>query len=66
MLVTPFSWEKGPEAVVVDSIQVVFLQVVPISDLEYEYWKVSGGDSLEKKFLGAQIDIFDANRPSVI
>jgi antitoxin YqcF len=67
LFVTPFLWGEDTLAPLEDDEAVVlFLQGVPISDAEFEFAGEHGTDALEDKFVEAQIDVFDLNRPSAV
>lgn len=65
LLVPPFLWEDGPQTLRLSAKNVAFLLAVPIADSERQYAGENGADALENLFVGAQIDIFDLNRPPV-
>jgi hypothetical protein len=63
---TPFLWEDKLEQLELDSKEVSFLLLIPISDTELEYKQQNGDDALETLFEDNEIDIYDLNRKSVV
>ncbi|WP_300675962.1 suppressor of fused domain protein [Nocardioides sp.] len=67
LLVPPFLWgEDALTPLEDDEAVVLFLQGVPISDAELQFAEEHGTEALEDRFVEAQIDVFDLNRPSVV
>ena len=66
-LVNPFLWgddELGSR--VIDYKTVAWLQVVAITDAELEFCLDRGAGELQDRFVAAQIDVSDPDRPSAV
>ena len=63
----PSSWEEDAlNEVRVGSLEVQFLQILPISQTEYDFLLEHGEDSLELKFIDQAVDFYDLKRKSAI
>jgi hypothetical protein len=65
LLVTPFLWEETFNTLDIAGVYVAWLQMIPISEKEFEFAKKYGSDKLEDLFEARQIDLFDLERRSV-
>jgi antitoxin YqcF len=65
-LVDPFLWGDAFKSRKLETKTVAFLQMVPISDKEYQFLQENGADALEREFERKQIDVFNISRPSVV
>ena len=62
----PFLWEHSPRTLSIGEKLVAWLQLIPISDMEYRYLLQNGYDALENLFEKEGIDVLDLGRKSVI
>lgn len=62
----PFLWNNAPRTLTVEEKLVAWLQLIPISDMEYQYLLQNGYDALEDLFEKAEVDVLDLGRKSVI
>jgi hypothetical protein len=65
-LTDPFLWDDAFVSRKLESKTVAFLQMVPISEQEFQFLLKNGANALEDEFERAQIDVYDINRPSAI
>jgi hypothetical protein len=64
---SPSIWDKKLETIYMQPQKIVaWLQVIPISDEEFEYSRAKGVNALEGLFEKEEVDIFDLNRQSVL
>ncbi len=66
MFVSPFLWGERPETLKLPGRTVAWLMAVPITEAERAYAAEHGSNALEQLFEREDINIFDANRPSVV
>lgn len=67
LFVNPFLYqEQGLRPLNADERTIAWLMPVPISESELIYQKKHGSSELEKEFVRANIDLYDANRPPVV
>ena len=63
----PSSWEEDAlNEMRMGNLEVQFLQILPISQAEYDFLLEHGEDALELKFIDGTVDFYDLKRNSVI
>lgn len=63
----PSSWEEDAlSEVQMGNLEVQFLQILPISQPEYDFLLEHGEDALELKFIAGAVDFYDLKRKSAI
>lgn len=62
----PFLWDDAPHTLTVQQKLVAWLQLIPISDKEYQYLLTNGYDALEELFEREQVEVLNLNRKSVL
>ncbi len=62
----PFLWGNAPHTFAVQQKLVAWLQLIPISDKEYQYLLKNGYDALEDLFEKEQVDVLDMKRHSLL
>lgn len=62
----PFLWDDAPHTLTVQQKLVAWLQLIPISDKEYQYLLTNGCDALEELFEREQVEVLNLNRKSVL
>ncbi|AZI57423.1 suppressor of fused domain protein [Nakamurella antarctica] len=67
LFVTPFLWDEMeiPD-IVSDGHVITWLQAVPVSSEEFDYWEKFGAEALEDRFVEAGIDVSDLHRTSIM
>ncbi|RNB61197.1 suppressor of fused domain protein [Brevibacillus gelatini] len=66
MFVSPFLWDEKLTSFDFDDKHVSWLQLIPISDAEYNYAKQNGSEALEDLLAQSDVDVLDVNRDSVL
>jgi hypothetical protein len=66
LLLEPFLWDDRLSSHTLSSKTVAWLLGVPVSPAEANYLQDHGFSGLEERFLKAQPDFFDLQRPSVV
>lgn len=66
LLTTPFLWGEEPRAVEEEEFVTTWLQLVPVTQSEFDFAMENGNEALIGTFDRLQIDIFDINRPAVV
>ncbi len=61
--VDPFLWNPGPETLDLGETMTVWLQVLPISEREFQYSQSNGPEAMLDQLGSAGYDILDLNRP---
>lgn len=64
LMMNPFLWKRRFKTMELEDKFVAWLQIIPISQNEYDYANKHGADKLEDLFEEKQIDIYDLNRKS--
>ncbi len=62
---SPFLWQEKLDQLELESKQVAFLLIIPISDAELDYKIRHGDEALEDLLQENEINFYDLNRPSV-
>lgn len=62
----PLSWEPGFETQKIAGLDVTFLQVIPVADIEFEWVRAKGIDALIDDFERVTPDIYDLSRADVV
>ncbi|MCM1142197.1 MAG: suppressor of fused domain protein [Clostridium sp.] len=62
LMAYPFLWEHELYTISAENKLISWLQLIPISDLEYEYLLKYGYNALEDAFEQNEIDVVDLNR----
>lgn len=65
-LTTPYMWEKSFPSLDINGKTLTWLQIIPISDAEYQYALEHGSNALDELLVLNYVSILNLNRPSVI
>lgn len=66
MFVSPFLWNDKLEAQDLESKRILWLQTIPISEVEYLYVEKNGSESFLELLEESDIDILDLDRESIV
>lgn len=64
--VDPFIWQKTPSTTQLTAKKVTFLQMIGISESEYQHAEKFGFESLKKQFTNQATDVLDFHRASAV
>ena len=61
-----FLWEKSPATIELSTKKVAFLQMIGITDAEFDFLQENGFEALQTRLESENADVFDFTRDSVV